>query len=212
MDSHKVIVTEMKPRERHEWKKDAVKKKSPHYEQRLLKKGLPLAAVVLCLGTAVALHMRGGDSAVMSHVSAGFEYDNTLGRLQFVSNILPESAMVFLNGSDEVVSVIAPVQEEAVHAWSQTEPWLEYACAGEVLNCLDGEIMTVVRNRKNEYTVRVLHDGGYESVYSGLKDVAVEENNWIKAGQPLGMTSGFAAFELRKDGLSVMPVFHSNAH
>lgn len=209
MDSHKVIVTEMKPRERHEWKKDAARKKRPHYEQRLLRKGLPLAAVVLCLGTAAALHVRGGDSAVMSHVSAGFEYDQTLGRLQFVSNILPESAMVFLNGSeDEVLSVMAPVQTEAVHTWSQTEPWLEYSCSGEVSNCLDGEVMTVVCNRKNEYTVRVLHNGGYESVYSGLKDVAVEENDWIKAGQPLGYSSGFSAFELRKDGLSVMPVFN----
>lgn len=209
MDSHKVIVTEMKPRERHEWKKDAAKKKRPHFEQRLLSKGIPLAAVVLCLGTAAVLHLRTGDTAVTSHVTAGFEYDNTLGRLQFVSNILPESAMVFLNGSnEEVLSVMAPVQAEVVHVWSQAEPWLEYACSGKVANCLDGEVMTVVKNRENEYTVRMMHDNGYESVYSGLQDVDIEENNWVKMGQSLGSSSGFLAFELRKDGVSVMPALN----
>ena len=55
--------------------------------------------------------------------------------------------------------------------------------------------------------MRILHDGGYESVYSGLNTVAVSESSEVAAGQVIGTAAGFAAFELRKDGLSVLPVF-----
>lgn len=72
---------------------------------------------------------------------------------------------------------------------------------------LAGEVMSVVKNRKNEYTVRILHKNGYESVYSGLKQMLVSEGEEVVSGQAIGRTEGFAAFELRKDGLSIMPVF-----
>lgn len=147
----------------------------------------------------------------MGHLTAGFEYDDTLGRLQFVSNILPESAMVFLNstdGTDE--ALVLPTNAEIAHTWSQQEPWLEYSCSGDISSCRDGEVMTIVQNRSDEYTVRILHDDGYESVYSGLDSVSIEENNWVTAGQTIGTAAGFAAFELRKDGLSVLPVFSGN--
>lgn len=209
--SRKVVVAQMKPRERHEWKqeKSVLRRRRRRINKRLLRKYVPLAAVVLCLGAggAAAALNREGVSAVMSHLSAGFEYDETLGRLQFVSNILPESAMVFLSGGDETQAVALPADGEVAHVWSQDEPWLEYACTGDVSSCMDGEVMTVVRNRQDEYTVRVLHAGGYESVYSGLDGVSVAENSLVSAGQKLGTSSGFAAFELRRDGLSVLPVF-----
>ena len=42
-----------------------------------------------------------------------------------------------------------------------------------------------------------------------LKDVSVsvEEGEYVHAGSAVGTVAGTAAFELRKDGLSVMPVF-----
>lgn len=205
----KVVVAQMRPRERREWNQDVPRKKR-HYPKRLQKKHALLAAVVLCLGSAAALTLHHGDSvsAVMGHLTAGFEYDDTLGRLQFVSNILPESAMVFLNstdGTDE--ALVLPTSAEIAHTWSQQEPWLEYSCSGDISSCRDGEVMTIVQNRSDEYTVRILHDDGYESVYSGLDSVSIEENNWVTAGQTIGTAAGFAAFELRKDGLSVLPVF-----
>lgn len=206
----KVVVAQMKPLERRKWEKDTPHTVRRRHEKRLLKKHAVLAAVVLCLGGAagVALRSEGGVSAVMSRMTAGFEYDDTLGRLQFVSNILPQSAMVFLSSADDANQAITlPTSAEIVHTWSQQEPWLEYACTGDIDSCLAGEVMTVVRNRNDEYTVRVMHEGGYESVYSGLDSVAIQENNLVSAGQKIGAAAGFAAFELRKDGLSVLPVF-----
>ena len=143
----------------------------------------------------------------MSHVTAGFEYDDTLGRLQFVSNLLPESAMVFLSGGDETQKLTVPTSAKVSHAWTQEEPWLEYVCIGDVRACQDGEVMTIVKNRQDEYTVRVLHRDGYESIYSGLNAVHLNEQDTVSAGQQIGTAAGFTAFELRKDGLSVLPVF-----
>lgn len=202
----RVVVAQMNARERGTWTPVNKTKKS---KKRLLRNTSVFAAVSLCLGAGALFAMRnpGGVQSVMSHVTAGFEYDDTLGRLQFVSNLLPESAMVFLSGGDETQKLAVPTSAKVSHAWTQEEPWLEYACIGDVRACQDGEVMTIVKNRQDEYTVRVLHKDGYESIYSGLNAVHLKEQDTVSAGQQIGTAAGFAAFELRKDGLSVLPVF-----
>ena len=204
----------MRPRERGEWSEPKKRKQPKRVSRvrpaRILPKHLPaLAAAVCCVaaGVIAIVQENGNVSAVMSHLTAGFEYDETLGRLQFVSNILPQSAMVFLSGGDETTQIVQPTAADPVHAWSEAEPWLEYACSGEVVSCQDGEVMTIVRNRQDEYTVRVMHGSGYESIYSGLTSVDLQESDKVSAGQTVGTAKGFAAFELRRDGLSVQPVF-----
>ena len=67
--------------------------------------------------------------------------------------------------------------------------------------------MTIVENRDNKYTVRIRHSDGYESVYSGLTSLNIHENSSVAAGEQIGYASESAAFELRRDGLSVLPVF-----
>ena len=210
----RVLVTTMSPREKRAWDEPGENGRrftswKPRRGARLLPKHLPaLAAAVCCLGVGAYAAVREGSvSAVMNHLSGGFEYDDTLGRLQFVSNILPQSAMVFLTGGDTQTEVLQPASGELVHAWSESEPWLEYACFGEVQACQDGEVMTVVRNRQDEYTVRVLHEDGCESIYSGLTNVSLSEADLVSAGQVIGAAGGNAAFEWRRDGLSVQPVF-----
>ena len=202
----RVVVAQMNARERGTWTPVNRTKKS---KKRLLRNTSVFAAVSLCLGAGALFAMRnpGDVQSVMSHVTAGFEYDDTLGRLQFVSNLLPESAMVFLSGGDETQKLAVPTSAKVSHVWTQEEPWLEYACIGDVRACQDGEVMTIVKNRQDEYTVRVLHKDGYESIYSGLNAVHLNEQDTVFAGQQIGTAAGFTAFELRKDGLSVLPVF-----
>lgn len=201
-----VVIAQMKNRERSRW--TPVKRKR-RTEKRLLRNTVIFAAVSLCLGTGTlyAVNHPEQTQAVMGHVTAGFEYDHTLGRIQFVSNILPESAMVFLQSSGDVQRVSMPTEATVSHPWTPDEPWMEYACFGEVRACCAGEIMTIVKNRSDEYTVRMLHEGGYESVYSGLQTVHFKEQDTVFAGERIGTADGLAAFELRKDGLSVQPVF-----
>ena len=202
----RVVVAQMNARERGTW---TPVNKTKRTKKRLLRNTTVFAAVSLCLGAGALCALRNPDGAqsVMSHVTAGFEYDDTLGRLQFVSNLLPESAMVFLSGGDETKKLAMPTSAKVSHAWTQEEPWLEYACIGDVRACQDGEVMTIVKNRQDEYTVRVLHKDGYESIYSGLNAVHLNEQDTVSVGQQIGTAAGFAAFELRKDGLSVLPVF-----
>ena len=180
--------------------------KKEHHRKRLLRNASIFAAVSICLGIG-AYSFTPNSQEILAHLTAGFEYDDTLGRLQYVSNILPESAMVFLNQADAQSSFLNPTEGQVLHAWSQEEPWLEYVSVSTVSSCHDGEIMTVVKNRDNKYTVRILHNGGYESIYSGLVSVDLQESDHILAGEQVGQANGYASFELRKDGISILPVF-----
>ena len=94
----KVVMAQMKPRERHEWTAKTPHRRRFKWDKRLLRRSVPLAAVFLCIGAAaVTTALFGGDvQAVMSHVTAGFEYDETLGRLQF--ELRPMSACISPDG------------------------------------------------------------------------------------------------------------------
>lgn len=181
-----------------------------HKQKRLSSKSAAfLCAAVLCL-SAGAYALAGyseKSERVMSVLSTGFEYDETMGRLQYVSSILPDSAMVFLNGEAENAGFCVPSSSDVAHEWSEQEPWIEFVQAERVAACGSGDIMTVVKNRNDEYTVRLLHSNGYESIYSGLKEVSFAEDDRVSAGDILGNANGRVSFELRKDGLSILPVF-----
>lgn len=204
----RVIATMNAPRQRafDSWEPTGKKKRRSLGRRKTT--ALAAGALLFALtGAALTPAGREAGKAVVSRVTGGFEYDETLGRLQFVSRVLPESAMVFLTSTQGGAAVTAPVSASAQHAWSEQEPWLEFACSGNVCACLGGEVMTIVRSRADAYTVRLLHEDGYESVYSGLTRVSVAEGDSVRAGQTLGEAGGYAAFELRRDGLSIQPVF-----
>lgn len=207
---HDVIFAQMRLRQRRLWE-NTVPTHSYITSKRLIRNISLSAAAVLCLAGLGTYALRTPEIlTVSSQVTADFDYDETLGRLQFVSSILPESAMVFLESdSSHAMPVFAPTDTAMLHAWSQTEPWLEYDCAGDLLVCRDGTIMSVVKNRGNTFTVRLLHDQGVESIYSGLQSVNYQENDPVTAGDVLGSAHGTVGFELRSDGLSMNPVFKS---
>lgn len=187
-----------------------VKRNKKWNKKQLSRNARVAAAVSLCLGAGALIYTQIPQraEAVMSHLTAGFEYDETLGRLQYVSNILPESAMVFLDNEASIdAERIVPASAQTAHAWSPEEPWLEYEVSGDVVSCQDGEVMTVICNSKDTYTVRLRHEDGYESLYSGLNSVHVSEGDLVYTGERLGAAAGVTAFELRKDGLSVQPAF-----
>lgn len=213
----RVVVASMNPREKREWietrrpkkARTRARRSSARRGARIFPKHLPaLAAALCCLGVGAYATVREGSvGAVVDHLTAGFDYDETLGRLQFVSRILPESAMVFLTSGDEEPLFAKPTASEVLHAWSEQEPWLEYACSGDVCACAGGEVTAVVKNRGDSYTVRVQHDGGYESLYSGLVGVSLREGDLVSSGERIGEGNGNASFELRKGALAVEPTF-----
>ena len=132
----KVVMAQMKPRERHEWTAKTPHRRRFKWDKRLLRRSVPLAAVFLCIGAAaVTTALFGGDvQAVMSHVTAGFGYYETLGRPQFVSNILPARAMVFFERGDDSqkCALILPTETKLLQAWSADEPWVENEGYGQM--------------------------------------------------------------------------------
>lgn len=201
----RILVGQMHSRERRTWISE---KRTKGIPKQLLRRSGIFAAVSICIGTGVflAVHYPKESQSVMSHLTADFNYDESIGRLQFVSNILPDSAMVFLS-TEETEVMAAPALAHQVHPWSSVEPWIEYTSPDAISACSGGEIVDVVKNRQNEYTIRILHENGYESIYSGLNTVCIREMDAVSAGQKIGTASEIAAFEIRKEGLSVMPVF-----
>lgn len=210
--SEQVVYTQMKTRGKGDLR-DSTEYKSVFdlHKKRRLRNMVLSSAAVFCLTIGSIALIANTDKAemVLNHVTTDFEYDETLGRLQFVSSVLPESAMVFLESSDTdtAIEVFSPVSGNLTHVWSQSEPWFEYTSSNEIRACRDGEIMAVVKNHDDEYTVRMLHDDGYESLYSGLSEVYVNHLDSVQSGKPIGISSGEASFEMRKDGLSIKPQF-----
>ena len=205
---NKVVVAQMKTRSKSVVPPPAGRDRRKKQHKRLSGHMRLFAVAFFCLlgcGYSVATQNHAAQT-VNAHLTSGFEYDETLGRLQFVSSILPESAMVFLDSSSKEPASL-PVDGEVIHAWNEQEPWLEYGNAGSIRACMSGEVMTVVKNREDEYTVRLLHEGGYESLYSGLAACHVAQSDLVYSGQAIGEATGYVAFELRCDGMSVMPVF-----
>ena len=97
------VIGQMRTQERRDWTPPEHRRKARHPRQGLKLAGVCAVAFCgLCGSLAVVAPARNAAQAVMSHLTAGFEYDDTLGRLQFVSNVLPESAMVFLTGDSSV--------------------------------------------------------------------------------------------------------------
>ena len=203
-----IVVSQMETCSRPNWEADDCRTHMNTKNKRLLRYTIIFAAAFLFLGVGGTMAFQNPEKvqSVMSHVTGEFEYDETLGRLQLVSSLLPESALVFLEGEENNASITAvPAGAQLLHAWSQEEPWFEYSCIGEVAACQDGQIMTIVKSRDDQYTVRIGHQNGYESLYSGLHTVQVKELDTVSKGQQIGTTAGFTAFEWRKDGLSVLP-------
>lgn len=69
----KVVMSQMRPRERREWTKEKPHKRRLKWDKRLLRRSVPLAAAFFCLGiAAVATALFGDDvQSVMSRVTAG---------------------------------------------------------------------------------------------------------------------------------------------
>ena len=82
-----------------------------------------------------------------------------------------------------------------------------------VLATADGTVVTAASSRTTGNTVRIRHDGGYETVYAHLESMSVRAGQRVRTGQKVGAVgmSGQAVaphlhYEVRKDGVAVNPV------
>ncbi|MBR3109494.1 MAG: M23 family metallopeptidase [Clostridia bacterium] len=134
-------------------------------------------------------------------------WDESLGKISFVSNLLPESMAVFFE-SDLRASLTAPCFGEVVHVWSEEEPYLGYnAARGNVYAVSSGQVMSIAHGPDEERIVRVRHENGLESMYYNLASVNVREGDEVTADTCLGeaMPGRQALLEVRRAGLPIDP-------
>ncbi len=140
--------------------------------------------------------------------SVNMNLDETLGKLSFVSNLLPESALVFWS-NDEAIQVTAPVHGDVVHTFSEEEPYVGLlGVSNDVHAAADGEVMNIAHGDGEERIMRVRHDDGLETIYGNLSQCYVEEGDQVYEGDVIGETADKQPvyFEVRRSGRSVDPV------
>ena len=131
--------------------------------------------------------------------------DDSIGELTFVRQIMPESALVFLNvsGSTELAR---PCDGAVIHPWSALQPWLAFEAKVQPVCAADAGTVTAVSELSGgNQGILVDHGEGRETLYANLSEVTVQSGDRIARGQQLGACEDGLYFELRQGGDSVDP-------
>lgn len=149
-------------------------------------------------------------SGIEQAMTMKIDLDETLGKLHFVREMVPETALVFWNaGSDDRLQ--APIDGQIEHAYSDLQPWRVYVCAdgSSVRAALDGKVAQVEKGAMADHIVLISHDNGLETVYAYMSGVSVGPGDEIRAGEEIGVTSAGGGsrlyFAVRLDGEGVDP-------
>ena len=137
--------------------------------------------------------------------SAGIQWDESVGKLSFVSSILPEEIRDVWKETP-IQSVFAPVSGDIVHAWSQEEPYLLIDGNSDDVRAADnGEVMSIAHGMDEERILRLRHADGSESLYGNLERCCVDVGTQVSAGDIIGtlVDQKPLAFEVRVNGRSV---------
>jgi len=140
--------------------------------------------------------------------ASGMEWDESLGKLSFVTTLLPQEIQEVWNQTTSA-EVLAPLNGEIVHAWSEKEPYLLINGLTQSIHVSDeGEIMSVAHGMDEELILRVRHSDSFETVYGNLAQCYVEPGDYVYSGDVIGklLSDRPLAFETRVHGRSVEPV------
>lgn len=144
-------------------------------------------------------------AAVQEMIQA--DWDQSLGRISFVSSLLPETVAVFFEPEPQV-SFSAPCFGEIVHAWRAEEPYLGYSAHGGPVYAIGkGQVMSVAHGLAEEMILRLRHEDGLESMYYNLASVQVREGDAVDTETCLGraLPDSEALVEVRRAGRAIDP-------
>ena len=192
-----------------EKKVEWVRPRKKDFAERLTRNMAVAAALLLCaVAVRNAALPQAKDVFTAIQDSVTMDLDDTLGKLTFVSNLLPQSALVFWN-SNETVQVAAPVHGDIVHTFQEEEPYIALlGTSSDVRAAADGEVMTIAHGDGEERVVRVRHEDGLETLYGNLLECFVAEGDPVYEGDIIGETADKQPvfFEVRRNGRSLDPV------
>lgn len=169
-----------------------------------------LLLVVLALNNVDQPWTQQAADGVRRVVTMRVDLDETLGRLNFVRELVPEAALVFWNMGSES-GAIAPVEGALIHAYDAQQPWLEYSLSGaqDVKSVKDGQITAVGQGAAGDWTVLIDHVNGEQTVYAYLDQALVKVGQQVVAGEVIGATASQEDsrlyFEYRVNGVAQDP-------
>ncbi len=168
--------------------------KSTHTWRRdvLLQAGICAVILLSVIG------FRAIDSPVTNRITDGIteavtmdiDISETLGELQFVKNVMPESVLVFWEGTaDPPTEFSRPISDGTVAvAYSEKVSGILLAGAdADVYAAADGEVISVTKGRDGDFILRLKHSGGIETLYGFLQGVKVAAGDRVSAGQNVGL-------------------------
>ena len=180
----------------------------PTFPDRLLRNSAIACAVllgVLALGNVRQPWAQKAREGIRQALTMRIDLDDSLGELTFVRNLMPESALVFLNVSGGG-QLSRPMDGAVAHRWSALQPWTLFEGAGEAVRSVGAGTVTAVSPLSGgRFGVLVDHGEGLESVYANLAEVSVQQGDAVNRGDALGTSGESAYFELREGGESVDP-------
>ncbi len=138
------------------------------------------------------------------------EWDETLGKIDFVGHFFPETVSVFFETDIEKYRLAAPCTSgRLVHVWSEKEPYLGYKSpdGSTVYAVGDGQVMSLSHGMEEENIVRVRQEDGLEILYYNIATLSIQEGDEIKQGQGIGsiLAEKETVIEVRRNGMPVNP-------
>lgn len=161
---------------------------------------------VLALGNIRQPWAMRASETVQRALTMHIDLDSSIGRLSFVRDWMPESALVFFN-LDGGAELAAPVSGELKHVYSDDQPWLLFACPEDSPVCAaaDGTVTAVSELSGGSTGVLIDHGEGMETVYAYLSSASVQPGDAVSRGQALGQSAAQLYFELRQSEAAVDP-------
>lgn len=161
---------------------------------------------ILALGNVDEPWARRASESVEQALTMRIDLDDSIGALEFVKNLMPESALVFMNLSGET-ALGRPVEGPLEHVYTNLQPWLVFNCPEDapVRAAAAGTVTAVSPLSGGRFGVLVDHGEGVETLYARLSAVSVSPGDAVERGTALGKADGGAYFEYRKGGEAADP-------
>jgi len=196
-------------RDRPDSQRHRIVRAKPGHTERLLRNSALACALLLGVLTLTNIDQpwaRKASKGIEQALTMQIDLDDTIGELTFVKELMPESAVVFLNISDRN-QLERPIDGSCSHPWSELQPWLMFACPADTAVCaVENGTVTAVSPLSDGLTgILVDHGGGCESVYALLASSEVKNGDTVERGQRIGTSGDNLYFEWRVNGASSDP-------
>lgn len=180
-------------------------KSRPPFSERLTRNAM-VGALVLLFVMALSVGSTGNSLLTAVKQSLDEDWDEQLGKLTFVSAMMPDAMQVFF--PSPVDTLVAPCFGTIVHAWSEDEPYVGYGVhEKKVYPAMSGEVIGIGHGDGEERVLKLSHDNGLETVYYNLLLTSVAVGDAVTVDSPLGevLPSSAVLFEVRRDGIAIDP-------